>query len=161
MAVTDGGEKAGIKKVKFTEAEDLRLLELIRCFGCMDWQAIAAEMRNRSVRQCRERWYHYLSPFVSHNAWTSEEEQLLREKVAECGKKWTHISRFFPSRTAIHLKNHWTVMDRQRRNSSAKPNRPVADFHLLDEVIDREEALWNELGADWLECARPGALAMD
>lgn len=61
-----GNSQAPVKekktKSKFTPQEDQMLSDLVARFGENDWKAISFCMRTRSVRQCRERWQHYLSP---------------------------------------------------------------------------------------------------
>jgi hypothetical protein len=54
-----------IARHKFTPEEDKVLRNLVAQFGKSDWAAIAQRLENRTPRQCRERWKHYLSPEVS------------------------------------------------------------------------------------------------
>jgi hypothetical protein len=99
-------------KVKFTQAEDFALMELVKKYGEMDWCQIAAQMQGRNVRQCRDRWSNYLSPQVANGPWTQEENSLLIEKVRVLGPRWTKISPFFQGRTEINIRNHWMIISR-------------------------------------------------
>jgi hypothetical protein len=99
-------------KVKFTQAEDFALTELVKKYGEADWSQIAAQMQGRNVRQCRDRWSNYLSPNVANGPWTQEENSLLIDKVQALGPRWTKISPFFPGRTEINIRNHWMIVSR-------------------------------------------------
>jgi hypothetical protein len=44
---------------------------------------------------------------VYNPPWTSTEDVRLSEKLSEWGSKWVFLTRFFPGRTANHLKNRW------------------------------------------------------
>jgi hypothetical protein len=156
--------KHEIHKLKFTSAEDFKLIDLVRRFGCGNWEAIAPFMQNRTSRQCRERWTHYLNPFVSHRPWSAAEDELLFRKVAECGRKWTQIVPFFPTRTSVNLKNHWMTLQRRTSRPADEPasapttTRPPATF---DEFLDNFEPMWNNEVRDWFGFSRSGAIGSD
>jgi hypothetical protein len=115
-------------KLKFTPEEDRRLCELVEQYGTAEWVFIATHMPRRNSRQCRERWLNYLSPAVNNGSWTWEEEQLLLQKVRECGNAWKLIATFFSSRTDVNIKSHWKVMQRRpglkRRRQTSPPPPP-------------------------------------
>jgi hypothetical protein len=99
----------------FTGEEDLRLRDLVENLGDRDWSAIAGLMSNRTSRQCKERWVHYLAPnFVGSN-WSDGEDELLLEKVSQLGRKWRQIEPFFPGKPDISLKNRYNVLQRRAR----------------------------------------------
>jgi hypothetical protein len=103
-----------IARHKFTPEEDELLQHLVGQFGKSDWAVIAQRLENRTPRQCRERWKHYLSPEVSTSNWSEEEEQLLLAKVRELGPRWAAIAQLFPSRTDIGVKNHYISITGRR-----------------------------------------------
>ena len=113
---SNNGQK--IKKVKFTPEEDAKLISLVGEYGENDWQSISSLMDGRNVRQCRERWRHYLSPEISKAPWSNQEDQLLAEKYAEYGPKWKLISEFFPKRTYISIKNRFLLKQREMKKMS-------------------------------------------
>jgi hypothetical protein len=50
-----------IRRFKFIPEEDELLKRLVIEYGTNDWERIAAFFPDRNVRQCRERWTHYLA----------------------------------------------------------------------------------------------------
>ena len=105
--------KAGRVRSKFTKQEDIMLINLVNELGTRDWDAIASRMPNRNSRQCKERYLNYLSPNLSHDPWTPEEDLLLETKLKEIGSKWVTISKFFKNRTDTMLKNRWLVLSKR------------------------------------------------
>ena len=57
---------------QFTKEEDAKLIQLVQKYTANNFNAIAKELPGRSVRQCRERWKHYLSPSVRNTPWTED-----------------------------------------------------------------------------------------
>jgi len=49
-------------KGPWSQAEDAKLKDLIKEHGPEKWAHIAATMRTRSGKQCRERWHNHLDP---------------------------------------------------------------------------------------------------
>jgi hypothetical protein len=107
-----------IARHKFTPEEDDVLRNLVWQFGKSDWAAIARRLENRTPRQCRERWKHYLSPDVSTSNWSEAEDQLLTAKVRELGTRWAAIAQHFPNRTDIGVKNRYISMTGRRSKES-------------------------------------------
>ncbi|OHT15658.1 Myb-like DNA-binding domain containing protein [Tritrichomonas foetus] len=101
-------------KSKFTSEEDAKLKQLVNQFGVNSWNQISQNMVHRNPRQCKERWFNYLSPMIRKTPWSTEEDELLERKVNEIGPKWVKIAKFFPMRTDIHIKNRWLVLSRKK-----------------------------------------------
>jgi hypothetical protein len=114
-------------------------------------------MPNRNARQCKDRWYNFLSPEVVNGPWTEEEEALLCRKFAIFGNSWKRISTFFEGRTEINVKSHWQVIQRRLKRDLTLPEQKhevknVCDpppnartLHMIDIPIFGEEACENEL----------------
>lgn len=100
-------------KIKFSKEEDERLRQVISHYGVQDWDAIADQMPGRNQRQCRERWFNYLSPSVNKEPFTPEEDQLLIEKYNEHGSRWVRIAKFFSGRSDTAIKNRWMALQRK------------------------------------------------
>ena len=90
---------------KFRPEEDRRLRNLVKKYGEMSWDEIAAKMEGRNVRQCHDRWYYYLSPALNISPWTEEEDKKLIMLTQEYNGKWVEISKKFNRRTDVQIKN--------------------------------------------------------
>lgn len=101
----------------FTPDEDARLLLLINKYR-YNWKKISKEMKNRSVRQCKERFHHYLSPNIKHDNWTQEEDILLLKTVDSFGKRWKIFELIFKGRTEISIRNRYNVLIRKINKNS-------------------------------------------
>ena len=119
------------KRYAFTPEEDDRLRELVEKHGENNWFHIASKMPKRDTRQCRERWFNYLSPKVINGTWTEEEDKFLAEKVSQFGRKWKAIEPFFPGRTDINIKNRWNFLQKKK----AKEEKSFLDDDQLNELF--------------------------
>jgi hypothetical protein len=112
---SDVGYKVPKPHVKFSAADDERLRDLVTTTGIADWTAISGQMEGKNARQCKERWYNYLSPHLNTSDWSPAEDALLLQKHQELGGKWAKIARFLPNRTDSMVKNRFNKLDRQNR----------------------------------------------
>lgn len=150
----------GKKKTRsqFNNDEDNRLRTLVEKYGHYNWEQIAAEMPNRSVRQCRERWKHYLSGSKTDVPWTELEDKIILERVQILGGKWTKIAALLPGRTDLQVKNRWTQLfnninrgpKRTLRDTDKTPP-PVTTSIALPVSEDKEDGLFdgNSDGLPW------------
>jgi hypothetical protein len=89
------------------------LAELVTEHGDTDWSTIANAFSQRTARQCKDRWTHYLAPNVTRRHWTRGEDHLLIEKVKQYGQQWKRLEEFFPGRKDNHLKNRHRLLLRR------------------------------------------------
>lgn len=83
---------------KFSKEQDIRLINLVNLIG-EQWNLIARTFKNKSAKQCKNRWINYLSPNVNKEPWTEEEDELLKSLVQTHGQLWKKISSFFNGRS--------------------------------------------------------------
>jgi hypothetical protein len=116
-------------KHKFTAEEDALLRQLVDQHGTRQWDVIARSLPDRSARQVRDRWKHYLSPQVSLRSWTVDEDRLLLQLGGQIGPQWSTLVKFFPGRTDVSLKNRWNKFKRRSRKlaEAARPPLMVID----------------------------------
>lgn len=94
------------RRRKFTREEDAKIKEMADK-GVSDWSEIAKHIKNKTPKQCRDRYYNYLEPGITNSPWTYEEDMLLFKKAKEFNNRWTEIASFFPGRGPNNIKNRW------------------------------------------------------
>ena len=121
------------RKFKFTPEEDVMLRELVEKHGTNKWALIAKLLNDRTARQCRDRWNHYLCHGEKEPAWTQEEDNLLMQLYNEIGSKWTLIAKSLEHRNAVSVRNRACRLIRRLKNPKRKERR------LSDETKDYEQ----------------------
>ncbi|EAY12981.1 Myb-like DNA-binding domain containing protein [Trichomonas vaginalis G3] len=109
----------------FTQKEDEKLKQLVESLGDADWTIIARCMENRTPRQCRDRYKEYLMPSLNTSDWTPEEDNILRQKIKEYGKKWAIVCISLNGRSETSAKNRWRLLE--RRESNMKNEAKIAE----------------------------------
>jgi hypothetical protein len=74
---------------------DVVIMKAKRENASESWDAVARRLERRSAHQWRCRWVNYLSPRISSEPWTPEEDQLLVERINEKGMDWVAIKHSF------------------------------------------------------------------
>ncbi|MDR1207986.1 MAG: hypothetical protein LBJ89_01390 [Holosporales bacterium] len=98
----------------FTADENSLLRQLVDPLGYNNWTVIASNFQNRTSRQCKFHWNHFLAPNFNFSPFSSEEDKLLVDLVAKNGPKWTTLSVLFPGRTDASLKNRYHLLGCKR-----------------------------------------------
>jgi hypothetical protein len=74
------------EKARFSQEEDIPLTQMVNEYGENNWKEISSKM-NKTERQCRERFFNYLSPKLNKMSWTPDEDIFLLKKIKELGNK--------------------------------------------------------------------------
>jgi hypothetical protein len=126
------------KAKNWTDEEDKLLLSVAEKFKFRYWKQIANAFKNRTGRQCYER-YRIIKPEIKKGLWTAEEDQALLELIKINGKKWSKISSIMKTRTGKQIRDRY--------------------YHCLDNKINNEKfteeehklitSLFSKYGSAW------------
>lgn len=94
-------------------------------------------IKNRSSKQCRERWYNNLDPNCRKKDWTDEEDLIIFAYQQENGNNWSKISKVLIGRSANTIKNHFYATIRRKVRRYNKFNRDKIKKPLKDIVNDK------------------------
>lgn len=115
--------RPGLVKGHWSKDEDAKLLELINAYtekgtiSNINWAAIAQQIDGRNAKQCRERWFLNLDPSINRGPWTAEEDERLLKLAAQCGGRWSLISKNMVGRTENSVKTRYHSLQRQEARS--------------------------------------------
>ncbi|KAL3657981.1 hypothetical protein V7S43_017030 [Phytophthora oleae] len=92
---------------RWTQEEDEKLREAVGRHGERNWKSIAEEVPGRNHTQCLQRWTKVLAPGLVKGHWRPEEDDLLKELVAEGRKNWGQVATRIPGRTSKQCRERW------------------------------------------------------
>ena len=81
--------------------------------GPSDWKNVSLLMtkkygiKNKSSKQCRERWVNSLCPNINKGVWSEKEENILFSTQLKIGNKWSELAKLLPGRSENDIKNHF------------------------------------------------------
>eukprot|EP01138_Halocafeteria_seosinensis_P014544 gb/GECG01014847.1/.p1 GENE.gb/GECG01014847.1/~~gb/GECG01014847.1/.p1 ORF type:complete len:469 (+),score=52.09 gb/GECG01014847.1/:1-1407(+) len=111
-------------KQKWNAEEDEQLRQLVASVGdgTPDWVRISQYFRNRTPKQCRERWANHVSPRVEKGPWSLAEELVLFQVQALQGNRWKEIAQYLHGRSESCVKNrYYSALRRVMRRRGVKP----------------------------------------
>lgn len=114
--------KINIKK-PWTEEEDQALENLVKILGKKSWASISKEINKlfhqsktlRKGKQCRERYFNHINPFLKKGKWLKEEDQFILEMQTANGNKWSEIAKHLTGRNENQVKNRWKSLVNKRK----------------------------------------------
>jgi hypothetical protein len=125
----------GVFKLKFTQAEDTRLIQLVNIHGSRNWGEVARHMPHRTNRQCRERWSNYLNPELQTTPWTDTEDARLLARYREFGTQWQAIAIFLPGRSRNDVKNRWMHLQKRPPPAGRPPDQVVGSSNSVQTLV--------------------------
>ncbi|MQL98505.1 hypothetical protein Taro_031214, partial [Colocasia esculenta] len=110
--------------VAWTQQEDDLLREQVGIHGTENWTCIATQFKDKTGRQCRRRWYSYLSTECKKGGWSQEEDMILCEAQKIFGNRWTEIAKVVSGRTDNAVKNRFTTLCKKRAKNENNCSYP-------------------------------------
>jgi len=107
------------KRKFWTESEDQLLLDAVLAVqphstkGTGNWVRVAQRMKQRTAKQCRERWCNQANPAINKSPFNAAEDQTIMTMKKMNGSKWATIAQALPGRTETsfrtdnQVKNRW------------------------------------------------------
>ena len=77
-----------------------------------NWDPIAKELsRNKSSRECQERWTRYLKPGSRKGQWTEEEDAVVldavKKSIEDPFTRWSDLAQQLPGRVGKQVRDRW------------------------------------------------------
>lgn len=135
-------------KRKFTPEEDQIIINMTKDQKYPNWGEISKQIPGKSSRQVRERYQHYLSPNVSNEPWSTEEDALLADLFKKYGTNWAQIAVFMPGRTNTSVKNRYNSHVSKKCTdtcSVVKPSPPNPCVEPLPSIISQNDAEFSDV----------------
>lgn len=126
---SQGYIKQAFTKCTWTKQEDQMLEYIVAQNGPKNWQHIA-DILNQEVgmpvkrvgKQWRERWLNHLSPSISKESWTTQEDIILLENHSRLHNQWTKIAKYLSGRTETMVKNRYNALAKRKKKEMSMQN---------------------------------------
>ena len=127
-------------KRNWTVKEDFKLAEFVGIHGPKRWPFIAQLMKNRTARQCRERWNIKLNPSIRKGSWSPQEDKKIVELYCIHGSCWSEISKSLRGRVENDIRNRFNAIQRECTRKGYKTIQEAIDADVLDKIfVDKNE----------------------
>ncbi|EAX90147.1 Myb-like DNA-binding domain containing protein [Trichomonas vaginalis G3] len=112
-----------VTKRHFSEKEDTKLSKLVNRIGTSNWKKVSKQMKDRTARQCKDRWEKFLAPELNRGPFNTDEDNLILEKYEQFGPQWTKIASFLSKRSDVAVKaRHKYLIRHNIKNTNEKIN---------------------------------------
>lgn len=153
---TNNGKRRVQKKNTFSIEEDEHLKYLVNSIG-QNWELIVKAMKkanfNKNIRQCRDRYFHYLDPNINNNInWSQSEDENIFKFVETYGKKWKMMEQMFPGRTEVSLRNRYNLLQRKFNREQKKMFKTFENPFGNNSFVNENEVDFNELSFEEINC---------
>ncbi|RHY98681.1 hypothetical protein DYB26_010550 [Aphanomyces astaci] len=113
--------------MRWTTEEDEMLRQAVDTHGERNWKSIAEIVPGRNHTQCLQRWTKVLAPGLIKGHWRPDEDDVLRQLVAEGRKNWGQVAARIPGRTSKQCRERWyNHLDPNIIRGSTTPSNGVA-----------------------------------
>ena len=125
------------------EDDSLKAL-MLELQGDFQWCQISRLMlqrfgiKNRSGKQCRERWFNHLDPSTRKREWTQDEEMIIFNYQQMHGNQWSEIAKFLIGRSDNTIKNHFYATIRRKLRRYNKINSDKILIPLKDVMNSKD-----------------------
>jgi hypothetical protein len=115
-----------LTKGSWTIDEDTAIINWVEQKGPQNWNTLTSMiLRQRTGKQCRERWFNVLNPDGHAGSWTAEEDQIIINMQKNVGNKWALISKSLKGRKENHVKNRWYSTLSKRISRLQRGQEPI------------------------------------
>lgn len=112
---------------RFTPDEDQIIMLLAKPDADNDWFKISKSLRNRTARQCRDRWNNYLNPNLNKNEWSPEDDELLLNLYHKKGPQWKSFCSILNGRSINDVRNRCFRLIRKIQKTSKSSTHTKKD----------------------------------
>ena len=136
-------------RTRWTKEEERLLIQLVKRAGARRWNQIAAVLKTKTAKQCRDHYANCLDPEIKNSLWTVEEEQILLMKYQEYGSHWAGIKKFLPGRTTSMIKNYVTMLIKKNERGLSHEFQPIESTKPTCDFTDENSSSCNSnVGSD-------------
>jgi hypothetical protein len=111
-------------KGSWTHEEDEAIIKYVQEHGDKSWAGLACILKDRTGKQCRERYKNHLDTSVNRSDWNAEEDEKLVRLHETYGNAWTKLASFFEGRTDNSIKNRWNSAIKKHADRVKRGERP-------------------------------------
>lgn len=123
---------------KFTDSDDEKLVVLVNTMPPNSWKEISRHFRDKTAKQCRDRWNNYANPQLKHGSWTNEEDQLILDKVKEMGSAWSAIASLFDNRSPNDVRYRYVQLSKGEKQTYQDDYKKISDSPSSPECSPKE-----------------------